>query len=301
VFRSMAAKPLAQEIERKLLVELGLEGKNLTVSVIACQLRNFIGNREEESAEAVMQRLNACLSVIMDCIGEHHGLVERIWNCGVIGIWGAPIGMSEEKQAKLATDCALAIRKRLFNLYDSKDAFTGLNFNFTCGVSTGDSVCGTINAIARDTNLTQYGALGPAVDLAIELEGLNPHYGTTFMLSSTTAGLIGKMFEVREIDRLKASGREGMHSVFELLPWEGSLPGALEEAMALFKQGRVSFEEGRVQEAEQLFATSLRMVPHDKPTMIMLDRCREVIGKSPAGPELVQKLTLKERLSEGRE
>jgi hypothetical protein len=122
------------------------------------------------------------------------------------------------------------------------------------------------------------------------------------MLSNTTAALVGKMFEVREIDRVKIGGREGTHCVFELLPWEGSLPGALEEAMALFKQGRASFEEGRVQEAEQLFATSLRMVPHDKPTMIMLDRCRELIGKAPgSGAELVQKLTLKERLSEGRE
>ena len=31
---------------------------------------------------------------MMDCIGEHHGLVERIWNTGVIGIWGAPIAMA---------------------------------------------------------------------------------------------------------------------------------------------------------------------------------------------------------------
>ena len=166
VFRSMAAKPLAQEIERRLLVELGLEGKQMNVTVMACQLRNFIGARQEEPPEAVMQRLNACLSVMMDCIGEHHGLVERIWNCGVIGIWGAPIAMTADKQAKLATDCGLAIRKHLFNLHDSKDIYTGLNFNFTCGISTGESICGTINAIARDTNLTQYGALGPAVDLA---------------------------------------------------------------------------------------------------------------------------------------
>lgn len=297
VFRSLAAKPLAEEIERKLLAELGLEGKRMTVTVVACQLRDFIGNSQDESAEAVMQRLNSCLSVMMDCIGEHHGLVERIWNCGVIGIWGAPIAMAEDKQAKLATDCALAIRKRLFSLHDSKEMYTGLNFNFSCGISTGDSICGTINAIARDTNLTQYGAIGPAVDSAIELESLNLQYGTTFMLSSRSAGIVAPMFEVREIDRLKI--RDGNQSVFELLPWEGSLPGALEEAMALFKQGRVCFEEGRVQEAEQFFSTGLRMVPHDKPTMIMLERCREMIGitAGASAQTTSQKMTLKERLS----
>jgi len=300
VFRSLASKPLAQEIERKLLAELGLEGKLMTVTVLACQMRDFIGDRQDESAEAVMLRLNACLSVMMSCIGDHHGLVERIWHCGVIGIWGAPIAMSEERQAKLATECALAMRKRLFDVHDSEDPEAAASFNFTCGISTGESICGTINAAARDTSLTHYGALGPAVDLAVELESLNPSYGTTFMLAGATATLVAQTFEVREIDRVKL-GRDSAAPVYELLPWEGSLPGALEEAMALFKQGRVSFEEGRVQEAEQLFSTSLRMVPHDKPTMIMLDRCREIIGKLPGAPEFVQKMTLKERLSEGRD
>ncbi|HEY9715378.1 MAG TPA: CHASE2 domain-containing protein, partial [Chroococcales cyanobacterium] len=210
VFRYLAAKPLAQEIERRLLAELGLDGKRMTVTVVACQLRDFLGNRADEPPEATMERLNASLSVMMNCIGEHHGFVERIWNCGVIGIWGAPIAMPEDKQAKLATDCALAIRKRLFNLYDGKEANAGANFNFTCGISTGESVCGTINAIAKDTNLTQYGAIGPAVDLAVELESLNPSYGTAFMLSETTASLVGQMFEVREIDRVRLNQREGM-------------------------------------------------------------------------------------------
>src|SRR6202011_3018760 len=104
---------------RKLLAELGLEGKLMTVTVLACQMRDFIGERKGESAEAVMQRLNASLSVMMTCIGDHHGLVERIWNCGVIGIWGAPIAMADEKQAKLATECALAMRKRLFDVHDN--------------------------------------------------------------------------------------------------------------------------------------------------------------------------------------
>jgi hypothetical protein len=131
------------------------------------------------------------------------------------------------------------------------------------------------------------------------LETLNPSYGTTFMLGPATAALVQESFEVREIDRLKLGRRETAQSIYELLPWEGSLPGALEEAMALFKQGRGALEEGRVQEAEQLFSTSLRMVPHDKPTMIMLDRCREIIGKAPGqATELVQKLTLKKRLSD---
>jgi len=63
--------------------------------------------------------------------------------------------------------------------------------------------------------------------------------------------------------------------------------------MALFKQGRVAFEEGHIQEAETQPSSrpGLRMVPHDKPTMLMLDRCRELMDKASGGPEFVQKLT----------
>ena len=53
------------------LAELGLDGKRMVVTVLTCQMRDFIGTSEEESPEAVMQRLNGSLSVMMDCIGEH--------------------------------------------------------------------------------------------------------------------------------------------------------------------------------------------------------------------------------------
>jgi CHASE2 domain-containing sensor protein/class 3 adenylate cyclase len=298
IFKSLAAKPLAQEIERKLLAELGLEGKRMTVTILACQMRGF-GEKRDESPEAVMQRLNACLSVMMSCVGDYNGLVERMWNSGIIAMWGAPIAMSEDKQAKLATDCALAMRKRLFDLHDTGDSDSVTGFNFTCGINTGESICGTINATARDTNLTQYGALGTAVDLAVELESLNPGFGTSFILGPSTASLVKESFEVREIDRIKLGRRDGLQSVYELLPWEGSLPGALEEAMALFKEGRAALEDGRLQEAEQLFSTSLRMVPHDKPTMIMLERTRMLMGAAPGLPVSLQKMSLKERLTEG--
>ena len=87
LFRSLAAKPLANEIEHRLLAELGLAGKLMTVTVIACQLRDFSLPVDDRKPEAVLQTLNQCLSEMMVAIGQHGGLVERIWNCGVIGLW----------------------------------------------------------------------------------------------------------------------------------------------------------------------------------------------------------------------
>lgn len=300
IFRSLAAKPLAQEIERRLLAELGLEGKRMTVTLLACQVRNFVGDIDNENPEAVMERLNKSLALMMETIGEHHGMVERIWNCGVIGLFGAPIAMPEGVQAQRAAECALDIRKRLQALHATGNGDKPGELHFTCGINTGEAICGTINALAKDSNLTQYGALGPAVDVAVDLEALNVTYGTNFIVGSVTAQLLSGKMEVREVDRIALGLEQSTQSIFELLPWEGSLPGALEEAMALFKQGRAAMDEGKLNEAEQLFMNSLRMVPQDRPTMLMLQRCREQMGRATAGTgtqELVrEKLSLKERL-----
>ncbi|HEY9713614.1 MAG TPA: CHASE2 domain-containing protein, partial [Chroococcales cyanobacterium] len=162
LFRSLAAKPMAQEIERKLLAELGLDGKLATVTVLAFQLNEFPKHIKQRPPEEILEQLNACLAVGMRSIGEHSGVVERIWNCGVIGLFGAPIAMSLEEQARRAVDCLVDIQEKLKSMPGAEtSAHSEAPFGLTCGISTGEAVCGTLNASSRDSVLMQYGAIGP--------------------------------------------------------------------------------------------------------------------------------------------
>lgn len=279
LFRSLAARPLANEIERRLLAELGLAGKRMTVTVVACQLREFSLDLDEQP-EAVLQRLNECLGQIMQSIGEHGGLVERIWNCGVIGLWGAPIGMDPAAQARAAANCLADVCKRLGTLQQLGTTRSASPFGLTSSINTGEAICGTINASTHDSTLTQYGALGSCMDLAIALDALNSEYNTTCMIGATTANLLDQHFELRELDRKRLGPKDQNQSIYELLSVAGALPGIIEEAMALFRQGRTAFEDGRFRDAEQLFTTALGMVPDDKPSAIMLERCQNILSKS---------------------
>ncbi len=280
LFRSLAAKPLANEIERRLLAELGLTGKLMNVTVAACQLRDFSLNIDGRSPEIVLQSLNECLGEMMTSIGEHGGLVERVWNCGVIGLWGAPIAMDETAQALAAAKCVGDMRLRLKRLNGNDQNNSKSPFGLTCSINTGDAICGTIDAGSRDSSLVQYGALGPSVDLAMQLDSLNSQYGTTCILGSSTAKLLEQQAELRELDRIRIGADDQNQSIYEFLSVDGALPGLFEEAMDLFRQGRIAFEDGRFREAEQLFTTGSSMVPGDKATMIMLERCRNVLAKS---------------------
>ncbi|MBI2812301.1 MAG: adenylate/guanylate cyclase domain-containing protein, partial [Candidatus Melainabacteria bacterium] len=281
LFRSLAAKPLANEIERRLLAELGLTGKLMNVTVAACQLHDFSLELDGRSPEYVLQSLNECLGVMMATIGEHGGLVERVWNCGVIGLWGAPIAMDETAQVAAAAKCIGDMRARLRRLNGNDQNHSTSPFGLTCSINSGDAICGTIDAGSRDSSLVQYGALGPSVDLAMQLDSLNAQYGTTCILGSTTAKLLAEG-DVRELDRITIGAKEQSQPVYELLSVDGALPGLYEEAMDLFRQGRQAFEDGRFREAEQLFSTGAGMVPNDRATAIMLERCRSVLSKSEA-------------------
>lgn len=281
LFRSLAAKPLANEIERKLLAELGLTGKLMTVTVAACQLHDFSRELDNRPPEQVLQSLNQCLGIMMATIGEHGGLVERVWNCGVIGLWGAPIAMNEAAQAHAAAKCLTDIRARL-RVLSGSETLDKSPFGLTCAINTGEAICGTIDAGSKTSSLVQYGALGPSVELAMQLDALHPQFGSTCILGASTAALLADRAEVRELDRIAIGGRTESQSVYELLSVDGTLSAVREEAMDLYRQGRKAFEDGRFREAEQLFSTCASMVPSDKATAIMLDRCRTVLAKSEA-------------------
>ncbi len=281
LFRSLAAKPLANEIERRLLAELGLTGKLMNVTVAACQLHDFSADLDDRSPELVLQSLNQCLGVMMATIGEHGGLVERVWNCGVIGLWGAPIAMDDAAQVAAAAKCIGDMRARLRALNRNDQNPSKSPFGLTCSINSGDAICGTIDAGSRDSSLVQYGALGPSVDLAMQLDSLNAQFGTTCILGANTAKFLAEG-DVRELDRITIGTKEQSQPIFELLSVDGALPGLYEEAMDLFRQGRQALEDGRFREAEQLFSTGAGMVPNDKATAMMLERCRTVLSKSEA-------------------
>lgn len=278
LFRSLTAKQVAQQIDRTQLAELGLDGRRMTITVSVCEMRDLIKQLNDLPPDRVFQVFNECLGIMVNCVCEHKGLVDRIWNYGISAFWGAPLVMPLEDQARLSTQCALAMKQRLEEWFTSQPDLDRAIVLFNAGIDTGEGLCGTINAGARDTTISQYGALGASVDAAGELSSLNSMYGTSIILSGSTAELLGERMELREIDRVNLATLKKHQPIFELLSHSGSMPAAYEEAMAIFKQARAAFEGGDVKEAEQLFATILNMVPADQPTAIMLKRCKDLLS-----------------------
>ncbi|MBA3993222.1 MAG: hypothetical protein C0469_06810 [Cyanobacteria bacterium DS2.3.42] len=279
LFRSMTAKHIARQIDRAQLAELGLDGKRCQVTVMVCRVRDFMDQVDPLPPDRIFQIFNDCLGIMVNEVFEHRGVVDRIASYGVIAFWGAPLPLPGGDQAKQAAQCALAIKDKINNYCETQtDDLASLALRSSCGIETGEAFCGTIDAGSRDTQFAQYSVMGDPVEQALALEALNNTYGTSFILGSGTAKLVEETLEVRQIDNVILNGNTEKESLFELMTTKGSLPAAMEEAIAIYRSARQSFDEGDIKEAEQLFATILKMVPSDQPTSIMLKRCRELLS-----------------------
>ncbi|MCC6979167.1 MAG: CHASE2 domain-containing protein [Candidatus Melainabacteria bacterium] len=281
LFRSMTAKHLARQIDRAQLAELGLDGKRCQVTVMVCRVRDFMDQVDPLPPDRIFQIFNDCLGIMVNQVFEHRGIVDRIASYGVIAFWGAPLPLPGQDQATQAAQCALSIKDAINNYCEtqSKD-IASLALKSSCGIETGEAFCGTIDAGSRDTQFAQYSVMGDPVEQALALEALNNAYGTSFILGSGAAQLVEDTLEVRQIDSVTLNGSGERQSLYELLTTKGSLPAAMEEAIAIYRSARQSFDDGDIKEAEQLFATILKMVPSDQPTSIMLKRCRELLSDS---------------------
>jgi len=282
IFRSLVPQALAEEIERRRLGELGLEGKTAVVTTLSFQLQGLTPLIEHKTPEAAIRMLDQCVAIMTASVHERNGLVNRVSNHGLMAVWGAPLPVPEISGARLAADCCLDAGGQLASLSAAWQREGRINSNqalsFSCGISTGPASCGRMGSESH----TEYGVIGRCVDLAFLLEVMNKKYGTRCLVAERTSQILSEHFEIRELDKVKLEAGDKPQYIYELLCPKGKLPGAMEEAAALYRQGLAAMEERNFAEAERVFSTILlRLVPDDRPAAIMLERVRGFLRTPP--------------------
>ncbi|HYA43551.1 MAG TPA: adenylate/guanylate cyclase domain-containing protein, partial [Syntrophobacteraceae bacterium] len=126
-----------------------------------------------------------------------------------------------------------------------------------------------------------YGALGDHVNLGSRLEGLNKMYGTEILIGENTARLVRETFVLREIDMVQVKGRKQPVRIYELLDKVGiKFPGEKEQLLLLYAAGLEAYRRQAWTEALEHFQECYRILPEDRPSKVMADRCR-IYLKSP--------------------
>jgi adenylate cyclase len=130
--------------------------------------------------------------------------------------------------------------------------------------------------------LFDYTAIGDNVNLASRLEGLNKYYGTSILISQSTAELLGDSFILREVDRVRVKGKAQAASIFEMIG-EGEPAPNLFRFLEAYHRGLALYREQRWPESQASFSAALEVYPEDNAVLRYLGMVQKY-SETPPGP-----------------
>jgi len=212
--------------------------------------------------------LSAYLDLTSEVIVANGGTIDKFIGDAVMAFWGAP--MPQNDHALRCCRAALACRGALENSRLTDDQ--GQPLQIRIGINSGRMLVGNIGSELR----LNYTVIGDAVNVASRLESANKQYLTQILIGAETKRLVNDVMITREIDHIAVYGKTEGLAVYELI---GSLEDANDDKsrpawIAHYEEGLLNYRNRNFASAIICFEAALRDRPHDRPAVLMLDRCR---------------------------
>jgi adenylate cyclase len=260
------------------LLRQGIEprpgGSIRMLTVMFTDIAGFTG-LSERLGDQIIPLLSRYLDTVSREVTGHSGTIDKFIGDAVMAFWGAPT--ANPNHAVDACRAALACQSALLQsgLVDDH----GRPVKVRIGINSGDMLVGNIGSEFR----LNYTVIGDAVNVASRLEGANKEYGTEIIIGEETRRLAGDRIHVRELDRLVVYGRAGGLAIYELLgvAADGTEPPCW---AVLYKSAVTAYRAQDFARATSLFHQVLAANGSDRPSQIMLERCREFL-QSPPGED----------------
>jgi adenylate cyclase len=260
------------------LLRQGIEprpgGSIRMLTVMFTDIAGFTG-LSERLGDQIIPLLSRYLDTVSREVTGHSGTIDKFIGDAVMAFWGAPT--ANPNHAVDACRAALACQSALLQsgLVDDH----GRPVKVRIGINSGDMLVGNIGSEFR----LNYTVIGDAVNVASRLEAANKEYGTEIIIGEETRRLAGDRIHVRELDRLVVYGRAGGLAIYELL---GVAADGTELPCwaVLYKSALTAYRAQDFARAISLFQQVLTANGSDRPSQIMLERCREFL-QSPPGED----------------
>lgn len=252
----------------RLLVRQGVEakpgGSMQHLTVMFTDIAGFTG-LSERMGDRLIPLLSAYLDLASETIVRHGGTIDKFIGDAVMAFWGAPNAQADHAMA--CCEAALALRAALetSGLADDRDE----PLQIRIGINSGRMLVGNIGSELR----LNYTVIGDAVNVASRLESANKLYGTQILIGAETKRLIGETMVTRELDRIAVYGKTEGLAVYELISAVQEV-GDGHSWIDRYEEGLDSYRRRDFQGAIGCFETVLRQRPHDKPSELMLERCK---------------------------
>ncbi len=206
VFGRYVSPQVAQEIMR--LDDKGtllLGGERREVTVLFCDAGGYTALSERAKPEEVIALINQYFSVIIPCILDNQGMINKFAGDNVMAVWSAP--PAQPNHALLSTKAALEAQQAIRELQEKYPDLPKMEFGM--GINTGEAVAGNVGSVGR----TEYTVIGDAVNVASRLCAAAP--GGKIWLGPETYNEVKAYVEVRELEPQYFKGKEKGIKVYQ--------------------------------------------------------------------------------------
>jgi adenylate cyclase len=254
-------------------------GKQSTASVLFSDIRSFTTITEELGAQGTVKLLNDYFTIMVDCITDEGGMLDKFIGDAMMCIFGTPIPHEDDPDRAVRAAIRMMTDLKVFN--DKRAAEGKMPIDHGMGVNTDSIVSGNIGSPKR----MDYTVIGDGVNLAARIESACKQYGAHILISEFTYKAVKATYRTRQVDYVIVKGKTEPVGIFEVLDFhdDDSYPNMI-EALGNFNDGYRAWNDGKWDQAIKLFNSVKKINPEDKAAQLYLDRC-DYMKKNPPKKE----------------
>jgi adenylate cyclase len=253
-------------------------GKQSVGTVLFSDVRSFTTITEELGAQGTVKLLNEYFTIMVDCITDEGGMLDKFIGDAMMCIFGTPVPHDDDPDRAVRAAIRMMTDLKVFN--DKRVNEGKKPIDHGMGINTDSIVSGNIGSPKR----MDYTVIGDGVNLAARIESACKQYGAHILISEFTYKAVKATYRTRQVDYVIVKGKTEPVGVYEVLDFhdETSYPNMV-EALGNFNDGYRAWNEGKWDQSIKLFNTVKKINPNDKAAQLYLDRCDYMKKHPPKG------------------
>jgi adenylate cyclase len=243
-------------------------GKESIGTVLFSDIRSFTTLTESLGAQGTVGFLNDYFTIMVDCIQEEGGMLDKFIGDAIMAIFGTPVAHDDDPDRGLRAAIQMMHGLNEFNEIRKSQGLPPVDHGM--GLNTDEIVSGNIGSPKR----MDYTVIGDGVNLAARIESSCKKYGAKILMSEYTFKALKATYRTRQVDCVIVKGKTEPVHVFEVLDFHSkeTFPNMI-EVLEMFNNGIEYYNEGNWDKAITQFKKAQKGNPDDKCSNMYVERC----------------------------
>ena len=169
-------------------------GKQSVGTVLFSDVRSFTTITEELGAQGTVKLLNEYFTIMVDCITDEGGMLDKFIGDAMMCIFGTPVPHDDDPDRAVRAAIRMMTDLKTFNNKRTNEGKKPIDHGM--GINTDSIVSGNIGSPKR----MDYTVIGDGVNLAARIESACKQYGAHILISEFTFKAVKATYRTRQVD-----------------------------------------------------------------------------------------------------